>query len=246
MRFQDTVGIVTGAGRGIGRATALAMAEEGGRLALCDCDADRLADTVGVITAAGGTVRGWPVDVTRREQFTAMVQEVLAAWGRIDVLINNAGITRDATLARLTEPQWDRVMAVNLKAVMTCAQAVLPALSAQRSGRIINLTSLAGIHGNIGQTNYAAAKAGVIAMTQTWARELGPLGITVNAVAPGSIATDMVAAEPPETVTGWLGRIPLGRLGTVEDVARACLFLASADAAYITGHVLHVDGGQTL
>jgi 3-oxoacyl-[acyl-carrier protein] reductase len=246
MRLKDSVIVITGAGRGLGRAMAELMAAEGGKIVVCDREPALVEATVAAIRNADGKAIGQIMDVTTRPEIAAMVQATVAEWGRIDVLINNAGITRDATLAKMTEEQFDQVIDVNLKGVMNCAQAVLPTMLVQGRGKLINIASIVGVFGNFGQTNYAAAKAGVIAMTKTWARELGRKGITANAVAPGFINTEMVAAMPENVLAGMVARVPMARLGAPDDVARACLFLASADADYINGHTLAVDGGLTL
>ncbi|MBV8062950.1 MAG: 3-oxoacyl-[acyl-carrier-protein] reductase [Nevskia sp.] len=246
MRLANKVVIITGAGRGLGRAAALIMAAEGARVAVCDRDAGPVEETVQAVQAAGGQALACVADVTDRPALAAMVERVVAAWGAVDVLINNAGITADSTLAKMTEEQFDRVIAVNLKGVFNCTQAVLPQMLAQGRGRIVNTSSIVGLQGNFGQTNYAAAKAGLVGMTRTWARELGRKGITVNAVAPGFIATEMTAAMPEKVLQMMQDRTPLGRLGMPEEVASAYLFLASDDASYINGHVLSVDGGMTL
>jgi 3-oxoacyl-[acyl-carrier protein] reductase len=234
------VAIVTGAGRGIGRATALLLAEHGFQVAVVDRDE---APARQVATAIGDAALPLAVDVASRAQVEAMVGAVLAAFGHIDVLINNSGITQDATLAKMTEAQFEAVIDVNLKGVFHCTQAVLPTFLAQGRGKIISASSVVGLHGNFGQTNYAASKAAVIGMTKTWAKELGPKGITANAVAPGFILTDMTLAIPEALRAGAAEKIPLRRLGTPEDVAQAYLFLAGPGSDFINGHVLCVDGG---
>ncbi|HEY9723980.1 MAG TPA: SDR family NAD(P)-dependent oxidoreductase, partial [Oscillatoriaceae cyanobacterium] len=190
MRVQDKVVLITGAGRGIGRATAELLAREGARVVVCDRDAAAAEEVAQAIGKSGGTAVAEAADVTAREAIEAMVARVLERFGRIDVLVNNAGITQDATLAKMSEAQFDRVIDVNLKGVFHCTQAVLPAMVAQGKGKLINASSVVGVYGNFGQTNYAATKAGVIGMTKTWAKELGRKGITANAVAPGFILTD--------------------------------------------------------
>jgi 3-oxoacyl-[acyl-carrier protein] reductase len=239
--MHGKVVIVTGAGRGIGRATALLLAREGARVACVDRD---LAPAREVAAAIGEAALPLACDVADRAGVEAMVAEVLATWGRIDVLINNAGITADAQLAKMTEAQFDRVIDVNLKGVFHCTQAVLPTMLAQGKGKIVSASSVVALYGNFGQTNYAASKAAVIGMTKTWAKELGPKGITANAVAPGFILTDMTRAIPPKLLEGAAERVPLKRLGTPEDVAGAYLFLASDASDFINGHVLCVDGGM--
>lgn len=240
MRLKDRVTVITGGARGIGATAARLFAREGALVAVADFDAlagERLCREL------GGRATCFRVDVADRASVQAMVDDVLDMFGRIDVLVNNAGVTRDAMLSKMTSEQWETVLAVNLTGVFNCTQAVAAVMVNQRSGRIINTSSVVGVYGNMGQTNYAATKAGVIGMTRTWARELGRKGITVNAVAPGFIITEMTAAVPQKVLDQMREKTPLGRLGTPEDVARAYLFLASDDAAYVNGVVLPVDGG---
>lgn len=243
MRLQSRMSIITGAGRGIGRAAALRFAEEGARVAAADIDGQAAQAAADALHAAGAEALPVTVDVTDRDSVDAMVEAVLACWGQIDVLVNNAGIMRDARLVKMTEGEFDSVINVNLKGVYNCTQAVAPHMIARGSGRIINTSSIVGIYGNFGQTNYVAAKAGVIGMTKVWARELGPKGITVNAVAPGYIATEMLGSVPDKVMEMLLSRVPLGRLGDPLDVANAYLWLASDEARYINGAVISVDGG---
>lgn len=249
MRMQDRVVMITGAAAGIGKATALKFAAEGARVALCDLNEE---GGKAVQKEIGGQSRFDRVDVSDREAAQAWADKVLEVHGRIDVLINNAGVLRDATLVRvkdgelvkqMPESDFDLVIAVNLKGVFNCTQAVAPVMIRQQSGVILNATSVVGLDGNFGQTNYVASKAGVIGMTKVWAREFGRYGIRVNAVAPGFTATEMVAAMPEKILDNMRSRTPLGRLGTPEDIANAYLFLASDEASFITGDVLRVDGG---
>lgn len=246
MKLQDKVVIITGAGRGIGRESALNLAREGASVVVCDRDAGSVAEVVAQIAAAGGQAMDGTVDVTDRSQLSELTQRVVDNWGRIDVLINNAGITADATLAKMTEDQFDRVIDVNLKGVFNCTQAVVPKMIEQGKGKIISTTSVVGLYGNFGQTNYAATKAGVIGMTKSWAKELARKGITANAVAPGFIMTEMTSAMPEKVLTMMKDKTPVGRLGLPEDIAKAYVFLASDDSDFINGHVLSVDGGVVL
>lgn len=246
MRLKDKVILITGAGRGIGKETAKMMAAQGAKVVVCDRDPQSVAETAAEIKGLGLEAMGEPADVTKRAELEAVVGRVVAKWGRIDVLINNAGITQDATLAKMTEEQWDRVIDVNLKGVFNTTQAVLPTMLEQGKGKIINASSVVGVYGNFGQTNYAATKAGVIGMTKSWAKELARKGITANAVAPGFILTDMTAAMPEKVLGLMQDKTPVGRLGQPEDIAKAYLFLASDDADFINGQVLGVDGGLSL
>ncbi len=246
MRIKDKVILITGGGRGIGAETAKLMAKEGAKIVVCDRDAGAAEEVAIAIRDAGGEAIGAAADVTDRVQVDNVVKEAIAKFGAIDVLVNNAGITMDATLAKMTEDQFDRVLNVNLKGVFHCTQAVLPFFIERGKGKIINASSVVGVHGNFGQTNYAATKAGVIGMTKTWAKELARKGITANAVAPGFILTDMTAAMPEKVLDLMKEKTPAGRLGLASDVAKAYLFLASDDADFITGQVLGVDGGLVL
>ena len=245
MRLKNQVAFITGGARGLGKATAMAFAREGATVAICD-----LGETddgaVAAIEQAGARCAYFPCDVTRAARIAEVVTAILASFGPVDILVNNAGITRDATLAKMTDEQWDEVIGVNLSGVFLCTRAVAPGMIARKSGKIINLSSVVGLYGNFGQTNYAASKAGVIGLTKTWARELGPKGITVNAVAPGFIGTEMVEKMPRDVLEGMKQRTPLRRIGSPQDVASACVFLASAEADFINGAVLSVDGGLVL
>ncbi len=246
MRLQDKVAIITGSARGIGRATALAFAAAGAQVIVCDMDVAGGEQTAADIRAAGGRALFVQVNVTERASVDALVQTVQAQFGRIDVLVNNAGVLRDHSLLKMTEQEFDFVINVNLKGVFNCTQAIAPLMVAQGSGAIISASSVVGVYGNYGQTNYVASKAGVIGMTKVWARELGPKGVRVNAVAPGFISTEMLAGIPDKVMEELKAKISLRRLGRPEDIAQAYLFLASDEAAYITGHVLHVDGGAVV
>lgn len=249
MRLKDKVCLITGGAAGIGKATAERFAEEGAIVVICD-----ISEQAGqaVAAALGAKAKFYKVNVADRAAVQAWVEEVFATYGRIDVLVNNAGVLRDGLFVRvkdgqlvkqMSESDFDLVISINLKGVFNCAQAVAPFMINQRSGVILNATSIVGLDGNFGQTNYVASKAGVIGMTKVWARELGRSNIRVNAVAPGFTATEMVAAMPENILDGMKARTPLGRLGEPRDIANAYLFLASDEASFITGEVLRVDGG---
>lgn len=246
MRLQDKTTIVTGAAQGIGLATALKFAREGARVMVCDIRREAVDAAVAQCRALGAHAEGQVVDVTSREQVQAMADATLTRFGRIDVLVNNAGITQDARLQKMTLEQFDRVIDVNLRGVFHCAQAVLPAMLEQGAGVILNASSVVGIYGNYGQTNYAASKFGVIGFTKTWSRELGPKGIRVNAVAPGFIETPILATIPDKVLTAMREDVPLKRLGRPEEIANVYAFLASDEASYVNGAVLEVSGGLTV
>ncbi|MCS6800797.1 MAG: beta-ketoacyl-ACP reductase [Chloroflexota bacterium] len=243
MRLQDKVALITGAGQGIGRATAERFAREGATVVVADIN---YAKAEQVAAALGSSAFALPLDVGEAASVESCVAAVIERCRRIDILINNAGITRDARAIKMTEDQFDAVVKVNLKGVWLCCRAVAPHMIAQGSGAIINASSIVASAGNFGQANYAATKAGVIAMTKTLARELGPSGIRVNAVAPGLVATDMVATIPEKVVDAFRERTPLRRLGRPEEIAAVYAFLASDDASFINGAVIPVDGGLTI
>ena len=245
-RLNGKVSVITGAAQGIGLATALKFAHEGAIVIVCDVKQAAVDDAVKQCQAIGAQALGFVVDVTQREMVDATVKAVLDKFGRIDVLVNNAGITQDARLQKMTLEQFDRVIDVNLRGVFHCAQAVTDAMVAQGGGVILNASSVVGIYGNFGQTNYAATKFGVIGFTKTWSRELGPKGIRVNAVAPGFIQTPILSTIPEKVIHEMTDRVPLKRLGQPEDIANVYAFLASDEAAYINGTVIEVAGGLTL
>ena len=239
-RFSGKVALITGGARGIGRATAQAFAAEGARVIVADVDADAAEATA---RALGGGAIGLGIDVADPQSVKTVVATALSRAERIDVLVNNAGITRDASLLKTSDEAWDSVIAVNLSGTFYVTREVAPHMVARGSGAIINASSIVGVYGNFGQSNYVATKSGVIGMTRVWARELGRKGVRVNAIAPGFIATDMTAKMPEDVLEGMKKKTPLGRLGTPEDVARAYVFLASDEASFINGQVLGVDGG---
>ncbi|HTE13737.1 MAG TPA: beta-ketoacyl-ACP reductase [Burkholderiales bacterium] len=243
MRLKNKVAIITGAGRGIGQATAVKFAHEGASVVVCDLSNEAIADTLVLCKLAGAQTLGCVADVTDMKSLQAMVQTTLAEWGRIDILVNNAGIVSDAQMKNMTEDQFDKVIAVNLKGVFNATKAVVDTMLAQQSGVILNSSSIVGLYGNFGQTNYAASKFGVIGMVKTWARELGRKGIRANAVCPGFIATSILGTIPPKVIKALEEKVPMGRLGKPEDVANTFAFLASDDASYINGAVIEVSGG---
>ena len=245
-RLQGQIALITGAAQGIGLATARAFAAQGASLVLCDRHADILNPVADALRAEGTPVLAQALDVADRSAFTALVDAAVARFGQIDVLVNNAGITRDARLVTMTDEQFDAVIDVNLRAVFRCTQIVAPHMIERGRGVILNASSVVALYGNFGQTNYAASKAGIIAMTKTWARELGPKGIRVNAVAPGFIQTPMIATVPEKVMAQMAERVPLRRLGKAEEIASVYAFLASSEASYINGVVIEVDGGMTL
>jgi 3-oxoacyl-[acyl-carrier protein] reductase len=247
MLLDGKCALVTGASRGIGRAVALKLASEGAKIALNFAGNEAAADAVRrEIEAAGGQAILVKADVANEAAVQEMVQKTADAFGRIDILVNNAGITRDGLLARMKEEDWDAVLSTNLKGVFLTTKAVTKLMMKQRAGRIVNMASVVGLTGNAGQANYSAAKAGVIGFTKTIAKELAGRGITANAVAPGFIDTDMTSVLSDKAKEAALSGIPLGRMGTPEDIADAVLFLVSDRASYITGQVLNVDGGMVM
>lgn len=246
MRLQGKVSIITGSGRGIGRATALKFAVEGAHTIVCDLDGGAVDAVVEEIRGKGGEASGFVVDVTRRSSIDDMVAAVRATYGRIDTLVNNAGIVQDARMVNMTDEQFDSVIAVNLKGTYNCAKAVIDAMLAQQSGVILNASSVVGIYGNFGQTNYAASKFGVIGMAKTWAREFGRHGVRCNAICPGMVETDIIKGIPDKVLQAIIDRVPMGRLGKPEEIANTYAFLASDEASYINGAVIEVGGGGTI
>lgn len=245
--LQGQVAIVTGSSRGIGRAIALELARQGCKVAVnYRSEAAAANEVVEAIVREGGQARAIQADVAVASEAQKLVDDTVAAYGTVDILVNNAGIARDMLLLRMGEGDWDAVLDTNLKGAFLCVKAAQRLFLKKRSGRIINMGSVVGLNGNVGQANYAAAKAGLVGLTKSLAKEFGPRNITVNLVAPGFIQTDMTAKLGEELIAATLARTPLGRLGQPEDVARAVAFLASAAAAYITGQVLCVDGGLAM
>ena len=241
MRLKDKVAIVTGGAAGIGEATAIKFAQEGAKVIIWDLDeakGEALAGRIGAMFQK--------VNTSKYEQVEMASKEVAEKFGRIDILINNAGITRDASLKKMTVEQWQQVIDVNLTGVFYCSKIISEYMLVNNWGRIVNASSVVGLYGNFGQTNYVATKSGLIGMTKTLARELGRKGITVNCIAPGFIATEMVAAMPEDIIKSMQSKVPLGRLGKPEEIANAYCFLASDEASYVNGHTLSVDGGMTV
>ena len=241
--FDGMTALVTGGSRGIGFAVAKRLVSEGAKVALVST---KLEGAVAAAAQLGDNAKGYACDVSSYDDVQALVTAVLADFGKIDILVNNAGITRDDLLMRMSEEEWDRVLAVNLKGSFNTCKAVMRPMMKARFGRIINISSVVGLCGNPGQTNYAAAKAGLIGFTKSLAREIASRNITVNAVAPGLVETDMSGALPEEARNAFIQQVPLARAGKPEDIAGAVAFLAGPDASYITGHVICVDGGMCM
>lgn len=246
MRLQGKVAVVTGAGQGIGAATALKFAREGAIVAACDLNKDAVTNVAAACREAGVKAEAFCIDVSDRASVDEMVATVLERHARIDVLVNNAGITRDARLQKMSLQQFDDVIDVNLRSVFHATQAVVDSMVAQGAGVILNASSVVGIYGNYGQTNYAATKFGVIGFTKTWSRELGPKGIRVNSVAPGFVETPILQTVPDGVLDKMRAQVPLGRLAKPEEIANVYAFLASDEASYINGAVIEVSGGMTL
>lgn len=245
-KMDGKVVIVTGGASGIGKETAILLATKGANIAIFDVNKEALDQAESDIKALNVTCKGYVVDVSSYENVEGAVQSVVQDFGSVDVLINNAGITRDGFLTKMDIQDWNKVISINLTGTFNCAKAVAPVMMEKGHGCIINMSSVVGVYGNIGQTNYSASKAGVIGLTKTWAKEFGKKGIRVNAIAPGFIKTPMTDKVPDKVIEFMVGRTPLGRMGEAKEVAQAILFLASDDSSFITGHILHVDGGLTI
>jgi 3-oxoacyl-[acyl-carrier protein] reductase len=246
MELKGKVAVITGSARGIGKAIARKLSQDGATVVICDLTMDDVSATVEELRSEGAEALPIQVNVTDMKSVEAMFEEVLNKLGKIDILVNNAGITRDALLVRMDESDWDSVLAVNLKGTFNCTKCVAKIMMKQRTGKIVNIASVMGLIGNVGQANYSASKAGVIGLTKSAAKELGRRNINVNAVAPGFIATKMTEALPEKEKEKILEIIPLGCIGYPEDVANAVAFLVSDSAKYITGQVLQIDGGMVM
>ncbi|HMO50771.1 MAG TPA: 3-oxoacyl-[acyl-carrier-protein] reductase [Kiritimatiellia bacterium] len=244
--LQGKIAIVTGASGGIGQAVAVAMAEAGADVAICGQNQERLAATAEKVAATGRRVQSHALNISQAESVQKMVEAVQQSWGRIDIMVNNAGITRDGLIIRMSEQDWDEVMAVNLKSVFLCSRAVARIMMKQRAGAIINISSIIGLIGNPGQGNYSASKGGIISFTKSIARELASRNIRANAIAPGFIATAMTEKIPEDLQKKMLDSIPLGRYGKPEDVADLAVFLAGDRSSYITGQVISICGGMVM
>ncbi|MGE7940907.1 3-oxoacyl-[acyl-carrier-protein] reductase [Lysinibacillus xylanilyticus] len=246
-KLEGKVAVVTGASRGIGRAIALKLADEGAKVVVNYSGSQAKAEeVVAMIQENGGEAIAVQGSVSKTEEVTALMDAAAKTFGSLDILVNNAGITRDNLLMRMKEDEWDDVLDTNLKGVFLCTKAVTRQMMKQRAGRIINISSIVGVAGNAGQANYVAAKAGVIGLTKTTAKELASRNILVNAIAPGFIETEMTDQLPDDIKQGMLTQIPLAKLGQPEDIAKAVVFLASDDANYMTGQTLHIDGGMVM
>lgn len=245
--LDGKVALITGAARGIGKAVALKFASEGAAIAFTDIEVtEKSLNTLKEIEAVGHKVKVYGADASEFEAAHKVVEQVVADFGRLDILVNNAGITRDGLMMRMTEEQWDKVINVNLKSAFNYIHACTPVMMRQRAGSIINMSSVVGLHGNFAQCNYAASKAGLIALAKSIAQEMGKRGVRANSIAPGFIDTDMTRALPQELRNVWIEKIPMARAGQVEDIANVALFLASDLSSYVTGQVLQVDGGMSM
>ena len=245
-QLEDKIAIVTGGSQGIGKAIVQQFLDQGAKVAIWDIDTEKAEATKAELGASDAQLKIYQVNVAEWEAVEATMKATHADFGRIDILINNAGITRDASMKKMSLEQWNQVIQVNLNGVFYCVRAAFPIMAAQNYGRIVNASSVVGIQGNFGQTNYVATKAGVIGMTKVWAREFGRKGITVNAVAPGFINTEMMSTIPEKVLDNIKGKSPLNRLGEVDEVASVYTFLASDAAAFVTGTTISVDGGVSL
>lgn len=245
-RLENKIAIVTGGAAGIGEATSIKFAQEGATVIIWDLNTTRGTALQAKLKADGHKAEFMQVNTANYSEIAAAARHTYEKFGAIDILVNNAGITRDSSLKKMSIEQWQQVIDVNLTGVFYCTKIISDYMVEKGYGRILNASSVVGLYGNFGQTNYVASKSGLIGMTKTWARELGRKGITVNAIAPGFIATEMVAKMPEDVLDGMRSKVPLGRLGSPEDIASAYLFLASEEAAYINGAVLSVDGGMTV
>jgi 3-oxoacyl-[acyl-carrier protein] reductase len=245
-QLKDRVAVITGSGQGIGRGIALEFVERGATVVINDVNAEHAQNVVEEITAAGGQAMSKVADVSTEEGASELIKATVDAYGKIDILVNNAGITRDNLIIKMTPDEFDKVMTINLRSAWLCSKAAVRAMMRKRYGRIINMASVSGIMGQAGQTNYSASKAGLIGFTKSLAREVGGRSITVNAVAPGFVLTDLTKDLPEELVKGMMDFIPLGKWAEIQDIANAAAFLASDEAALITGHVLNVDGGMAM
>jgi len=245
-KLENRIAVITGGADGIGKAASLRFAQEGATVVIWDMNEEKGKETVELIKSEGGKADFQKVNTASFPEVENATKKTLEAWKKIDILVNNAGITRDASLKKMTPDQWQQVIDVNLTGVFNCVKCVSDSMVANLYGRIINTSSVVALYGNFGQTNYVATKAGLIGMTKTLAKELGRKGITVNAVAPGFIATDMVKKMPEDVLKSMEAKVPVGRLGLPEEIASAYLFLASDEAAYINGTVISVDGGITI
>lgn len=246
MKLQGKVSIITGAASGIGKATAEKFVREGAIVAVCDVNVEAAQAVAETLRAAGGQAQAYRVNVTDKAEIAAMVADVKARFGRVDVLVNNAGIVKDAQLIKMTDEQFDAVIDINLKGVYNCTRAVVDTMVEQGSGVILNASSVVGLYGNFGQTNYAAAKFGVIGFVKTWAKELGKKGIRANAVCPGFVATPILSSMPEKVIQAMEERVPMRRLAQPEEIANVYAFLASDEASYINGAAIEVTGGLSL
>ncbi|MFT9497558.1 3-oxoacyl-ACP reductase FabG [Anaerosolibacter sp.] len=246
MKLKDKISIITGAANGIGEAAAIKFAQEGAKVMVCDINEAGVQNVVKKIEEMGGEAVVFQVDVTNKESIEAMVSQIMDKYGRIDILVNNAGIISDAQLNKMTDEQFDRVIDVNLRGTYLCTRAIVDIMIAQNSGSIINTSSIVGIYGNFGQTNYAATKFGVIGMMKSWAKELGRKGIRANAVCPGFIATSILDPMPEKVIKAMEDKVPLKRLGKPEEIANVYAFLASDEASYVNGAVIEVSGGVVI